>query len=385
MRSARAAALVVVVGAAVAAAPATAAPCRPDIIDLGTLAGGRSVAFDIGPDGEIVGSATDADGRPRAVRWIGGRIEPLPVPGDSFALDVNRRGIVGDYAAHDGEPRPFLYRDGRVTDLPLLPGAIGGVARRINASGQIAGWVVGADGHEHAVIWTRGRIRDLGVPAGYTDGYAMAINDRGQVGGAVYNAATGDPVAVRWTRGHFELLPSLGGLGRGQVNVLDQRGRAAGFAETESSAMAAVWDRTGTVRGLGYFPGGDLSLAFGTDDHGNYVGTANYFPGERGGHVFISRGDGPLMTLRPLSGNPITGSSGAHGIDRHGNVAGSSATGDGAEHATLWTCAFKQAFVPAPPALAAAEVRGGLRAARRLRDIGPHDPDLALAGAPVHR
>jgi probable HAF family extracellular repeat protein len=247
MRSARAAALLALLWATVGAPPASAAPCRPDIIDLGTLAGGRSAALDIGPDGQIVGWATGEDGAPRAVVWIDRRIERLPVPSDSFALDINRHGIVGSYVVHEeaGEPeRPFLYVDGRAETLPLLPGATSGVARRINARGQIAGWAVDAAGHEHAVVWTRDRIHDLGSPAGYTDSYALVLNDRGQVGGAVYNTETGAFTAYRWTRGRFELLPSLGGGGAGQVNVLDQRGRAAGLAAHLGSGCAASTPRT---------------------------------------------------------------------------------------------------------------------------------------------
>ena len=44
-------------------------------------------------------------------------------------------------------------------------------------------------------------------------------------------------------------------------------------------------------------------------------------------------------------------------VDRRSNVADNSATADGAEHATLCTCAFEQAFVPSPPALATSPAR----------------------------
>jgi hypothetical protein len=50
--------------------------------------------------------------------------------------------------------------------------------------------------------------------------------------------------------------------------------------------------------------------------------------------------------MRALSGR--LGPSYARGLHRHGYAAGSSETADAREHATLWTCVWRQAFAPEP-------------------------------------
>jgi probable HAF family extracellular repeat protein len=322
-------ALVAAVAGLVAAPSALAARCHPRIIDLGALPGGTdtSAAIDLNDAGEIVGWSTDGDGVRHAVRWIDGHIERLPVPGESIASDNNRRDIVGYYHQAGQGDRPFRYENGRLTNLPLPPGFTDGGARRINQRGEIAGTAVDANGHEHAVAWDHGRVVDLGVPAGYTDSYAIAINNRGQIGGGAYNTDTGADDGGVWSHGRFAALHGPPGDLGSEIFMLDDHGSAGGFAYDQTTAVATVWDRNGTPRPLGLFPHGNFSIANASDDHGNYVGGANYTPAEgQGGHVFLSRNGGPLQTLRPLNGDPIHGGSGAHGIDHHSNVAGSSQT-----------------------------------------------------------
>ena len=330
------------------AAPAAAHACRPAVIDLGTLPGDRdSAVLAIGPDRETVGLSIDYGDHTRAVRWTRRGIEALRVPdtGDSVALDVNASGvIVGAYGQSDDTSRAFVWSDGRITSLPgLLPEGAGTYARRITDRGVIAGSAFDGAGHEHAVLWRAGRIVELSPPPGFENAFAMDVSDRGAVVGGAYSDTAN--VAVRWRAGHVRVLPTLGGDGA-QASVLDRFGRVAGLSQTASGLFeGTVWDRAGRPSGIGFLGHGDDDDIRGTDGAGGYVGGANLSPGGTVYHVFIARAGGVPMTLPSVGAGPL-GRSGAHALDVEGDVGGSSETATGTGHATLWTCAWRQAFVP---------------------------------------
>jgi hypothetical protein len=123
-----------------------------------------------------------------------------------------------------------------------------------------------------------------------------------------------------------------------------------------------LWSGRRLVEPLGVFGASDFSFALGTSGKGDVVGVGDYYAGEGTGHVFLRRVVNydvartvvqPLLTLTPLSGDPADFSS-AHAVlssarptgSRAVTVGGESLTTGGEEHATLWTCAYQQAFVP---------------------------------------
>src|SRR5262249_16196947 len=116
---------------------------------------------------------------------------------------------------------------------------------------------------------------------------------------------------------------------------------------------AATWQH-GSVSKLGTFgTEPNFSFAYGEDELGDYVGSGTY-DASIGftSHVFVTRaGSGTMLTLLPLSGN-VYDSSNADaiipGYMGHPGIAvgGYSATRSGDTHATVWTCAFRQAFPP---------------------------------------
>ena len=83
------------------------------LVDLGTLGGNHSVAWNADRDGNVYGWASDADGVQHAVKWT---------------------------------------VDGGIVDL----GSLGGnaVTGGLNKHGVVAGWSTGADGVAHAVVFT---------------------------------------------------------------------------------------------------------------------------------------------------------------------------------------------------------------------------------------
>ena len=131
--------------------------------------------------------------------------------------------------------------------------------------------------------------------------------------------------------------------------MLDNQGRAAGISDFGGNpgGQAALW-QDGEERALGTFGDSDYSFALGTNWQGDFVGVGGYVLGDEVEHVFLHFGrlTGPLHTLMPLSGNPAD-ESGAHAVTgRSVAVGGHSPTASGEKHATVWTCAYQQAFVP---------------------------------------
>lgn len=329
-------------------APAEAGRCRPEVVDLGALPGASfSVAFAIDDAGAVAGWGLNASNEPRALRFADGRVEELAVPhgGGSMALDVNAAGtIVGRYNIGPQLPeRGFVWRDGRTTSLPGLPGGGPRQARRISDTGIVAGSAFDATGREHVALWEHDRIIDVGVPRGYDGAFALDVSDEREVVLAAYNAA--EFVGFRWQRGRFERLPGLADADS-WPQVDGAHGVTAGFSFLPGDRTeATIWDRHGRPRSLGFLGGGDNSSILGTDGAGTWVGVGNTEPGGIE-HALITRGHGPLRMLPALSGPD--GRTAARDIDDHGNVVGISSVTEEVGHATLWTCAWRQAIVPNP-------------------------------------
>lgn len=334
-------------------ATADTGTCQPRIVDMGTLGGSSSEIIEYGRPDVWIGTARNAAEVNKAVIWDHGKIRSLGTTGESEGFDLNSNGVaVGNHHLDTDEPRAYIWRDGIPRDLPRLPG--GGVStfvRRINEQGHATGSAPDHQGRERAVIWPSGGTPiALPLPAGYVGAFGMAINAAGNVVGGAYNEQ--QLVAWGWDSGgrsHPLARLDLGGFS--QANVLDNAGRAAGLSDFGGApgGKAALW-QGGGIRSLGTFGTSDFSFALGTNGRGDFVGVSAYYSGEEFEHVFVTTASRtrPLQTLMPLSGNPVD-SSGAHAMGGgDASVGGHSWTKQGEKHATVWTCAFQQAFVPGP-------------------------------------
>src|SRR5215470_14378177 len=145
-------------GSAVAAArPDDQATCSI-VATLPSFGTGASSAIAINRSGVVVGQASPAPGTRRVpVEWISGVPTVIPIPAEFIrgaASDINDRGqVVGAVFDAAGNLHGFSYDGSSVTMLPMLPGGTYTYARRINASGQIAGAADTADGTTYAVRW----------------------------------------------------------------------------------------------------------------------------------------------------------------------------------------------------------------------------------------
>ena len=109
-----------------------------EMIDLGTLGGSSSHAYDVNNATQVVGIAVDGSGRSRAFLWQdannnhaadGGEMVDLGTLGgdNSTAYGINNHGhIVGTAQTTDGTYTAFLYFNGTMTNLnDFLPPASG--------------------------------------------------------------------------------------------------------------------------------------------------------------------------------------------------------------------------------------------------------------------
>lgn len=171
------------------------------ILDLGVPEGRvSSTAVALNDHGVVVGSVGDVDyyayaavwtpDRPRATTGSWTEIGVLPGGDGSIARDVNRWGtIVGQSTSSEGD-RGFVYH-GVMRELPTLPGGTESFAFAIDDHGLIVGYADGAStAGDHAVVWWHGRVLDLNelLPASARDaGYVLQgaydINRHGQIVG----------------------------------------------------------------------------------------------------------------------------------------------------------------------------------------------------------
>jgi hypothetical protein len=364
------------------AAVATAAPgCSPRVIDLGTLGGANSgIDGDNGRD-TFVGEADSASGERRAVLFRpDGTIVDLGEP-NAVASDMNSGGIVvGDANVLTPQQFSFAWYHGRAVRLRLSRWATTSHVRRVNGWGDAAGSVFDRQGHSHPAVWIRlSFVHVLPIPRGYTDAEVLGINDRGEMVGdasAPSNNPDGFEQDAWWWRedgSNGALRPDYRGGGE-QANVVNERGWAAGGLDYggKIGLWPAVW-RDGTLTRLGPTgPGIQFGFAYGGDEIGDYVGNAAYSPSDQYAHVFLTHiGSHVLYTLRPLSGN-LRDPSNAHAVipDVSGLgivVGGDSTTANGNDHATLWTCAWKQVIRPAATSSGAAAPVAQLRGAEASR------------------
>lgn len=279
----------------------TASSCNPRVIDLGTLGGPNSTAYEINDNDWIVGGAQTRGGATHPVLWRSGNVRDLGTlnfqSGEAF--NVNESGTIvgalyrgGDPVDENNEPtgvRGFVWREGEMKRLPTL-GGTDSFARRVNEFGVVAGDATLPNGNSRAVIWRNGKVRNLGTLGGNYS-YANGINERGQVVGASAKRRNGPPHAFLWEDGRMRDLGTLGG---------------------------------------------DFSLALGMNDLGQIVGrsdTTRKEPYHERGFVW----SGGLMLGLPTLG----GDSGkARGINNQGTIVGGSELPSGKGHATLYRCAL---------------------------------------------
>jgi probable HAF family extracellular repeat protein len=217
-------------------------------IDLGTLGGCFSKAWDVNDAGVVVGGAGLGNRRSRPFTWTDGEMRSLGTLGGcgGLALGINDVGQVVGWAdpfepasSCSGWARAFLWRPGGMEQLPTL-GSTDVQAFAVNSSGRIVGSArYGAFGGESwdAFTYDDGQMLLLNgrIPSG--SGWdlqeAFDINDAGQIVGWGY---VGDDV-----RG-FLLTPDGVELDTNLTSALSRRVTTTAWAFTFESNMTASFE-----------------------------------------------------------------------------------------------------------------------------------------------
>ncbi len=129
-----------------------------------------------------------------------------------------------------------------VQALPIPANALYGEASAINDAGIIAGWHTTGNVWS-AVAWNAAgtQLLDLGKLPGYQSALAKGINASGTIVGYVLSAGFASSRAFRWTRtGGMQPLADLGGTG-GIALSINSSGTAAGWAP--ACAPSRLWAR----------------------------------------------------------------------------------------------------------------------------------------------
>ncbi len=205
--------------------------------DLGSFGGADNRAFAVGMDGKVYGYAQNAGGVQRGFSWDNGVLTDIGsvVAGDAVNVSAaNGPGVLAGTTTTGGAALGFTMTGGVMTLLPALAGAplpATSAAYDINDTGRVvgaAGWIYG--GTRAFRTDAGGALVSLGT-LGANDSTATAINASGQVVG--YSTATNN--------------------------------------ETHAFIFN---DGTG-MTDLGILPGGDDARAWGMNDAGDAVGTAD--------------------------------------------------------------------------------------------------------------
>jgi probable HAF family extracellular repeat protein len=171
-------------------------------------------------------------------------------------------------------------------------------------------------------------VTDLTLGGTVSDG--LGINAKGQVTGQSYTTGNAEQHAFLWTpstpngaNGTMQDLGTLGGT-ESRGYGINASGRITGYAWITGAANFHTFLYDGAMHDLGTLSG-DFSTGRAVNDYGHVVG-------DSARHAYLY--DGAMHDLGTLGGTE----SYAYAINADGQVTGSSfVSGDGQEHAYLWT------------------------------------------------
>ena len=275
------------------------------VVDLGTLGGNVSWAYDLNNSNQVVGYAATASGQDRAFVFS----------------DANANG-----AADPGE----------TVDLGALPGDAASYAYGISNAGQIVGTSrsvpLGTDGDERAVRFNPGAPpTDFGLGAsgnGYSSN-ASDVNDSAQVVGGTLSNASYVPF-LRSAAGAVTTftLPSPFN-SWGEARAINSAGAVAGYSGGPAGDRGFVRSAAGALTPVGHAnPALPYSYAWDINDAGAVVGEG--FNGAGDYRAFLWQ-NGSATDLGTLPG---MGSSEAYGVNNAGAVVGRVEPPEGAPGAT---------------------------------------------------
>jgi probable HAF family extracellular repeat protein len=327
------------------------------LIDLGSLGGGDTQAFDLNDSAQVAGYSRTASLQSRAFLWADGQMVNLGVVNaDDFrsaAVDLNAFGhAVGTSTLKNGFVRAALWRNGSIIGLtPELP-PYGGTsfAAAINDHGQIVGAIDEEDSGAYVgILWANGTRTNLGGLGGGSTRPAD-INNAGQVVGAS-NVAGGPGHAFLWQNGGMINIGKLDGDEDSAAAAINANGVIVGTSGRLDESLGAVYRpfiyENGIMRAIQV----QSFEAYATDinDEGAVVGIMRTHGASSSPYHAWIYVNGVLTNLNSL----IPSGSGLHlayanAINNNGEIAGLAYDAQGTAHGFLLV---PGAGEPPPPAL----------------------------------
>ncbi len=325
-----------------------------NILDLGTLGGATSQAYEINNSGQIVGYSKTATSVNRGfVTSASSAINPstdalgiLSGGTNSYAYSISSNGLIAGSADSSSGDRGFVYSSGTMTALGTL-GGNWSYAYSINSSGQVAGASAiknSPSSATHATLYSGAGKYDLGtINNNAGDSYAQAINSTGTVVGysnydvgSYYtdHAFVWTPSVPNGTSGAMTDIGTLGG-SYGYAWGINDSGEVVGGAYLASDADYHAFKYLGGIKtDLGTL-GASYSEAFGVNSSGVIVGSSDVTAGNS--HAFVDI-NGVMEDLNSL----ISAGSGwtlqtVRGINDSGRIVGYGVSPSGSVHAFLLT------------------------------------------------
>jgi probable HAF family extracellular repeat protein len=279
-----------------------------------------SAARAINAKGQVIGNSVDG-GNSRAFVWQDGRAIDLGTLGGwyTYAWDINDEGVIVGISETVREQRfPFVWKDGVMTalyDHPSEPHE--GVAYGINNEGQVVGQLYAKQDAEgaRAFSWREGAFTPLPVPAAqnWLGSTAWDVNEDGEIVGEGQREQGG--VAVLWSSGGTAALQTSANSQSEAALAINNFGVIVGRnTDREDGRRATSWSPEG-VEYLGF----GSAMASAVNDAGVIVGKHAMTTTTR--RAFI-QGDGVAIDLHAVTRDNPYQNSEATDVDAAGRVVG---------------------------------------------------------------
>jgi len=237
---------------------------------------------------------------------------------DSRAFDVNNSGDVVGFGYIDTEENAhaFMFSKGNLVDIHRY--GLKSAARGINENGIVIGHTINTDHLARATMWTGEQTILLG-PTG-SESVATAINSTGYITGRFQpNDQNGNWHAFRYSPSNDpETLQDIGTLGgpMSAGQAINSAGTIVGYSLTSSTDWqqhAFIWTENNQMQDLGTL-GGQHSQANGINDSGIIVGWSTTSDERQEAFIY----SGSMHGLGRLGGH----SSSANSINELGDIVG---------------------------------------------------------------